>query len=170
MKAKWYLLISALLAVIYPSLIFTALETTTVTNVVLLSTRTPTLKMVRLVIDLFIYSIKFIAGFPRCHPNSGRLNHHSTAKRAAFLPQPSESPDLIIWPCPEAHSVIFLAIQTHPSCRFHLAADFSGLRWSGSWSHIIDPPQAFPKQIPGHGGYARRSRRSQHGAAWLTQH
>ena len=51
----------------------------------------------------------------------------------------------------EGHSVIFLAIQAHPSCRFLLAVDSLGLRWSGSSTRFIDPPQDFPKQVPGHG-------------------
>ena len=50
----------------------------------------------------------------------------------------------------EGHSFIFLAIQTHPSCRILLAVDSLGLRRSGSSSQFIDPPQDFPKQVPGH--------------------
>ncbi len=44
----------------------------------------------------------------------------------------------------------FSAIQTHPSCRFHLAVDFPGLRRSGSWSQIINQAQDFPEQFPRH--------------------
>ncbi len=56
----------------------------------------------------------------------------------------------MIWPCPETHSAQFFIIQTHPSCRFHLAVDFPGLRRSGSWSLIIDQAQDFPEQLPRH--------------------
>jgi hypothetical protein len=52
---------------------------------------------------------------------------------------------LVIDPRLEDHSVIFLAIQTHPSCRFHLAVDFLGLSRSGSWSQIINQAQDFPE-------------------------
>ena len=38
--------------------------------------------------------------------------------------QPSDGMILVIGPRLESHSVIFLAIQTHPSCRFLLAVDF----------------------------------------------
>ncbi len=62
---------------------------------------------------------------------------------------------LVIGPRLEGHSVIFLAIQTHPSCRFLLAVDSLGLRRSGSWSQFIDPPQDFPKQVPGHGDFGK---------------
>ena len=65
---------------------------------------------------------------------------------------------LVIGPRLECHSVIFLAIQTHPSCRFHLAVDFPGLRRSGSSWQFIDPPQAFPKPIPGHGDFVQLKR------------
>ncbi len=50
----------------------------------------------------------------------------------------------------EGHSVIFLAIQTHLSCRFLLAVDFLGLRRSESWSQIINQAQYFPEQFPRH--------------------
>ncbi len=42
----------------------------------------------------------------------------------------------------------FSAMQTRPSCRFHLAVDFPGLRRSGSWSQIINQAQDFPEQFP----------------------
>jgi len=45
---------------------------------------------------------------------------------------------LVIGPRLEGHSAIFLAIQTHPSCRF--------------------PPQDFPKQVPGHGDFRHLER------------
>jgi hypothetical protein len=48
----------------------------------------------------------------------------------------------------EGHSVIFLAIQTHLSCRFHLAVDFPNPRRSGSWSQIINQAQDFREQFP----------------------
>ncbi len=57
---------------------------------------------------------------------------------------------LVIGPRLEDHSVIVLAIRTHLSCRFLLAVDSLGLRRSGSSSQFIDPPQEFPKQVPGH--------------------
>ena len=62
--------------------------------------------------------------------------------------RPYDSPDLIIWPCSEAHLASFVVIQTHPSCRFHLAVDFPALRLSGSWSQIINRSQTFPEQFP----------------------
>ncbi len=57
---------------------------------------------------------------------------------------------LEISPRLEAHLPRFSAIQTHPSCRFHLAVDVPGLRRSGSWSQIIDQPHDFPKQATRH--------------------
>ncbi len=65
---------------------------------------------------------------------------------------------LVIGPRFEGHSVIFLAIQTHPSCRFHLAMVFCNLRRSGSSSQFIDPPQDSPKQVPGHGDFGQLKR------------
>ena len=53
--------------------------------------------------------------------------------------QPSDGMILVIGPRLEGHSVIFLAIQTHLSCRFLLAVDSLGLRRSGSSSQIINP-------------------------------
>ena len=52
--------------------------------------------------------------------------------------QPSDGMILVIGPRLEGHSVIFLAIQTHLSCRFLLAVDSLGLRRSGSSSQIIN--------------------------------
>jgi hypothetical protein len=43
----------------------------------------------------------------------------------------------------EGHSVIFLAIQTHFSCHFHLAVDFLSLRRGGSSPQIIDQAQDY---------------------------
>ncbi len=65
---------------------------------------------------------------------------------------------LVIGPRLEGHSVIFLAIQTHLSYRFLLAVDSLGLRRSGSSSQFIDPPQDFPKQVPGHGDFGHLER------------
>jgi len=48
---------------------------------------------------------------------------------------------LVIGPRLEGHSVIIIAIQTHPSCRFHLAVDSLGPRWRGSWSQFIERQQ-----------------------------
>ncbi len=56
-----------------------------------------------------------------------------------------------IGPRLEGHSVIFLAIQTHLSCRFLPAVNSLGLRQSGSSSQFIDPLRNFPKQAPGNG-------------------
>ncbi len=52
----------------------------------------------------------------------------------------------------------FLSIQTHPSCRFLLAVDSLGLRRSGSSSQFTEPPQEFPKQVPGHGDFGQLER------------
>jgi hypothetical protein len=65
---------------------------------------------------------------------------------------------LVIGPGLEGHSVVFLAIQTHPSCRFLLAVDSLGLSRSGSSSQFIDPPQDFQKQAPGHGDFGQLER------------
>ena len=62
---------------------------------------------------------------------------------------------LVIGPRLEGHSAIFLAIQTHPACRFLLAVDSLGRRRSGSWSQFIHPPQDFPKQVPGHADFGQ---------------
>ncbi len=65
---------------------------------------------------------------------------------------------LVIGPRLEGHSVIFLAIETHPTCHFHLAVDSLGLRRRGSSSQFIDPPQDFPKQVPGDGDFSQLER------------
>ncbi len=65
---------------------------------------------------------------------------------------------LVIGPRLEGHSVIFLAIQTHPSCRFLLAVECLGLRRSGSWSQAVNQAQDFPKQVPGHGDFGQLER------------
>ncbi len=57
---------------------------------------------------------------------------------------------LVIGPRLEGNSVIFLAIQTHPSCRFLLAVDSLGLRRGGSSSQIINQAQDFLEQAPRH--------------------
>jgi hypothetical protein len=46
----------------------------------------------------------------------------------------------------KGHSVNFLTIQTHLSCRFLLAIDSLGLRRSGSSSQIIDLPWDYLEQ------------------------
>ena len=51
--------------------------------------------------------------------------------------QPSDGMILVIGPRLEGHSVIFLAIQTHLSCRFLLAVDSLGLRPSENGRAII---------------------------------
>ncbi len=68
-----------------------------------------------------------------------------TAKGTVSPLQPSDGMILVIGPRLEGHSVIFLAIQTHLSCRFLLAVDFLGLRRSGSSSQIINQAQDFPE-------------------------
>jgi len=65
---------------------------------------------------------------------------------------------LVIGPRLEGHSVIFLVIQTHLSCRFLLAVDSLGLRRSGSWSQIINQAQDFPEQFPRHGNLRQLER------------
>ena len=67
-----------------------------------------------------------------------------------FPPQPSGSLIVVGWPCPEGHFPIIPVIQTHPSCRFHLVANFSGLRRNGSSSQVINQVQDFPEQLPRH--------------------
>ncbi len=68
------------------------------------------------------------------------------AKGTASSIQPSDGLILVSGLGLEGHSVIFLAIRTHLSCRFLLAVDFSGLRRSGSSSQIINQPQDYFKQ------------------------
>ena len=57
---------------------------------------------------------------------------------------------LEIGPRLEGHLPRFSAIQTHPSCRFHLAVNFPGLHRSGAWSQIINQAQDFPEQFSRH--------------------
>ena len=59
-------------------------------------------------------------------------------------------PNFLVFPCPEGHLSMFSVIQTHPSCRFHLAVDFLGLRRRGSSPQIIDQAQDFSEQLPRH--------------------
>ena len=66
----------------------------------------------------------------------------------------------------EGHFPRFSAIQAHPSCRFHLAIDFPGLRRGGSSPQSIDHPQDFLKQIAGHGGFRHLER----GIATMADH
>ena len=47
----------------------------------------------------------------------------------------------------EGHPIIFLSVQTYPARRFLLAVHSLLLRWRGSSSQFIDPPQDFPKQV-----------------------
>ena len=61
---------------------------------------------------------------------------------------PSDGPILVSGLRLEGHSVIFLAIQTHLSCRLLLAVDSLGLRRSGYSSQIINQVQEFPEQFP----------------------
>ncbi len=57
--------------------------------------------------------------------------------------QPSGGMILVIGPRLEGRLPKFSTIQTHRSCRFLPAVDFPGLRWSGSWSQIINQAQDF---------------------------
>ncbi len=79
------------------------------------------------------------------------MYHLTTAKGTLSPLQPSDGMVLVIGPRLAGHSVIFLAIQTHPSGRFLRAVDSLGLRRSASLSQCIDRPQDFSKQVPGHG-------------------
>ncbi len=89
--------------------------------------------------------------FPRSPPNSGKSYRRLTAMRTASLPKPSDGMISAIDPRLEGHTVIFLATQTHLSCRFLPAVNSLGLLRSGSSSQFIDPPRDFPKQVPGNG-------------------
>ena len=88
--------------------------------------------------------------FPIYHPNSWKSYRFPTAKGTVSPMQPSDGMILVIGPRLEGHSVIFLAIQTHLSCRFLLAVDSLGLSRSGSSSQIINQAQDFPEQVPRH--------------------
>ncbi len=57
---------------------------------------------------------------------------------------------LKIGPRVECHLARFSAIQTHPSCRFHLAVDLPAVRRGGSWSRIVDQARDCPEQFPRH--------------------
>ena len=65
---------------------------------------------------------------------------------------------LEIGPRVEGYLANFLAVQTHPSYCFLLAVDFLGLRRSGFSTQHIDPPQDFPKHVPGHGYFRHLDR------------
>ena len=65
-----------------------------------------------------------------------------------FPPQPSDGLFLVIWRCLEAHSANFVVIQTHLSHRLFLTVSFLVLRWSGSWSQIINQAQDCREQPP----------------------
>ena len=72
--------------------------------------------------------------FPDNPPNMGKLYHRPTATGTVTPLQPSDGMILVIGQRLEGHSVIFLAIQTHLSCRFLLAVDSLGRRRNGSSS------------------------------------
>ena len=72
--------------------------------------------------------------------------------------QPSDGMILVTGPRVEGHSILFLAIQTHPSGRFLLAVDSLSLRRRRSSTRLVDPPQDFPKQVPGHGDFRHLER------------
>ena len=63
--------------------------------------------------------------FPRRHTNSGKSYHHSTAKGTVSPLPPLDGMVLVIGPRLKSHLPISTAIQTHPSCRFHLAVDYA---------------------------------------------
>ncbi len=95
----------------------------------------------------------------RHFPDNPQIQGNRTAVEGTeFSPQPTDS--LILKTCPrlKGHLPRFSAIHTNPSCRFHLAIDFPGLRRSGSWSQIINQAQDFPKQIPRHGNLRQLER------------
>jgi hypothetical protein len=82
----------------------------------------------------------------------------TTIEGTVFPLQPSDGLILEISPRLEGHLPRFSAIQTHPSCRFHLAVDFPGLRRSGSSSQIIDQAQDFPERFSRHGNLGQLER------------
>ena len=99
---------------------------------------------------LWCMDLRISPTFPIYHPNSWKSYHFPTAKGTVSPMQPSDGMILVIGPRLEGHSVIFLAIQTHLSCRFLLAVDSLGLSRSGSSSQIINQAQDFPEQVPRH--------------------
>ncbi len=90
------------------------------------------------------------SNFVEIVPPSRRQENRPAAKKTVSPLQPSDGIILVIGPRLEGHSVIFLAIQTHLSCRFLLAVDFLGLRRGGSSPQIINQAQDFPEQFPRH--------------------
>ena len=74
----------------------------------------------------------------------------TTVEEIVFALQPSDGLILEISPRLEGNLAKFAVIQTRPSCCFHLAIDFPGLRRGGSWSQIINQAQDFPEQFPRH--------------------
>ncbi len=75
-----------------------------------------------------------------------------------FPPQRSDGQILLIGPCPQGNLPIFSVIQTHPSCRFHLAVDFPGLRPSGYSPDLIDQEQEYQAKEPPHGNLCQLER------------
>ncbi len=67
---------------------------------------------------------------------------------------------LAIGPRLEGHSVFFVAIQTHPSCRFLLAVDSLGLRRSGSWSQPVNEARDLGEQRSWDGDLCDPNRRT----------
>ena len=88
--------------------------------------------------------ISQVTRFPRrCYANCavvGRVFRLSLPDSSIFVG----------WRCPEAHSANLVVIRTPLSRHFHLAADFPGLRRSGSLSQIINQARSFPEQFPRH--------------------
>ena len=96
--------------------------------------------------------------FPDNTQIQGNHTTGPTAEGTASFPQPSDRLILETGPRLEDHSVIFLAIQTHLSCRFLLAVDSLGLPRSGSWSQIINQAQDFAEQFLRHGNFGQLGR------------
>jgi hypothetical protein len=65
---------------------------------------------------------------------------------------------LAVDPRLEEHSFIFLAIQIHFPCHFHLAVDFLSLRRGGSSPQIIDQAQDYPEQFLRNGNLGQLER------------
>jgi len=91
-----------------------------------------------------------LTDIPQMTSKFGKLYYQSTAKETVSILQPSDGLDLVNPLRLEGHLANFPAIQTHRSCRFHLAADVPGLRRSGSSSQIINQPHDFSEQYPRH--------------------
>jgi len=74
----------------------------------------------------------YYSDIPHMTATEWNLYHDPTANGTVPPLQPTDSVILEIGPQLEDHFPGFSAIQTNPSCRFHLAVDFPGLRRNGS--------------------------------------